>query len=300
MNLSDYLIANEETLRLAFFGGIIAVMLLWELISPRRKLSQPRVVRWGSNIAIVVLNSAVIRWLFPFVAIGVAVFAAEHGWGLLHYTDWPLWLEVIIAVMFLDFMIYLQHVMVHAVPLLWRIHRVHHADLDYDFTTGSRFHPFEIMLSLVIKFAVILVLGPPVLAVVLFEIILNVSSMFNHGNVRIASGIDKYLRWLIVTPDMHRVHHSSEADETNTNFGFFLPWWDRLLGTYRDQPRKTHEAMQIGLRKHRDPKEVVWLHGMLLLPFKPNDSDYSIDKRAWSGASDAPDIDTATEDKTSE
>lgn len=282
--LSEFLLAYEQILRLGCFAGIIIIMLFWEFLSPRRALTQPRLLRWGSNLAIVIINSLVIRLLFPFAAIGVAVYASQRGWGVLHLVDWPLWLEVILAVIFLDFMIYLQHVMVHAVPLLWRVHRVHHADLDYDFTTGSRFHPFEIILSLLIKFAVILFLGPAVIAVVLFEIILNVSSMFNHGNVHIPSLIDKWLRLVIVTPDMHRVHHSTEPDETNSNFGFFLPWWDRLLGTYRAQPRKTHTGMQIGLRQHRQAEEVIWLHGMLLLPFAANDGAYSIERRHWGHA----------------
>jgi sterol desaturase/sphingolipid hydroxylase (fatty acid hydroxylase superfamily) len=182
----------------------------------------------------------------------------------------------------MDFIIYLQHVLVHAVPLLWRLHRMHHADLDYDVTTGARFHPIEIILSMLIKFATIVVLGPPVVAVVIFEILLNATAMFNHGNVRLPLGLDRVLRLILVTPDMHRVHHSVEDDEANCNFGFSLPWWDRLFGTYRDQPRGGHEGMTIGIHKFRTPKEASWLPGMLLLPFRGKVSAYTINRRQWS------------------
>jgi sterol desaturase/sphingolipid hydroxylase (fatty acid hydroxylase superfamily) len=194
----------------------------------------------------------------------------------------PFWSVVIASVVIMDFIIYLQHVMVHAVPALWRLHRMHHADLDFDVTTGARFHPIEIILSMLIKFATIVVLGPPVLAVVIFEVVLNATAMFNHGNVRLPLGIDRVLRWLVVTPDMHRVHHSVEDDEANSNFGFNLPWWDRLFGTYRDQPRAGHDGMTIGIHKYRESKQVAWLPGMLLLPFKGKITGYAINRREWS------------------
>ncbi len=182
----------------------------------------------------------------------------------------------------MDFVIWLQHVMVHAVPALWRLHQVHHADLDYDLTTGARFHPIEIALSMLIKFATIVVLGPPVLAVVIFEVLLNATAMFNHGNIRLPAGVDRVLRWFVVTPDMHRVHHSVEDDETNSNFGFNLPWWDRLFGTYRAQPRAGHDAIVIGIHGHTDPREVARLDGMLLMPFKGKVDGYAINRRHWS------------------
>jgi sterol desaturase/sphingolipid hydroxylase (fatty acid hydroxylase superfamily) len=172
--------------------------------------------------------------------------------------------------------------MVHAVPLLWRLHRVHHADLDYDVTTGARFHTLEIILSMLIKFATIMVLGPPVVAVVIFEVLLNGTAMFNHANVRLPLPLDRVLRWFVVTPDMHRVHHSVEDDEANSNFGFSLPWWDRLFGTYRDQPRGGHEGMTIGIHQYRDPKQVERLPGMLALPFIGKISGYAINRREWS------------------
>jgi len=186
-----------------------------------------------------------------------------------------------LAVIALDFVIWLQHVMVHAVPLFWRLHRVHHADPDYDVTTGARFHPLEIVLSMLIKFATIVVLGPPVVAVVIFEVLLNATAMFNHGNIGLPATLDRVLRRVLVTPDMHRVHHSIQDDETNSNFGFNLPWWDRLFGTYRDQPRAGQLGMVIGIRDHADPREVARLDGMLLLPFRGKIKDYAINRRSF-------------------
>jgi len=187
-------------------------------------------------------------------------------------------------VVLLDFFIWLQHVMVHAVPLLWRLHRVHHADRDIDVTTGARFHTLEIILSMGIKFAVIVLIGPPVVAVVIFEVLLNATAMFNHGNVRIPERVDRVLRWFVVTPDMHRVHHSVEDDETNSNFGFNLPWWDRLFGTYRAQPRAGHEQMTIGIRTFQDNMHCTWLWGLLWSPFIGRITDYAINRRRWAGA----------------
>jgi sterol desaturase/sphingolipid hydroxylase (fatty acid hydroxylase superfamily) len=227
------------------------------------------------------LNTLVLRILFPAAAVGMALFTSAQGWGLLNVIDIPGWLAVLIAVVVLDFVVWVQHVLFHAVPALWRLHRVHHADLDYDLTTGARFHPIEIVLSMLIKFAAIAALGPPVVAVIIFEVILNGMAMFNHANVRLPLGVDRVLRWFVVTPDMHRVHHSIEDDETNSNFGFNLSWWDRLLGTYRDQPRAGHEGMTIGIRDHRDPRRVDRLDGMLALPFIGQVTDYAINRRRW-------------------
>ena len=281
MEFETFIRANEVPIRLGFFFGIFAVMALWELAAPRRRLTQPKAVRWANNIGLVFFNSFLVRLVFPLAAVGMAVFAREQGWGVLNYFAVPYWLAVIAAVVVLDFFIWLQHVMVHAVPALWRLHRMHHADLDFDVTTGARFHPLEILLSMLIKFAVIAVLGPPVLAVIVFEVLLNATSMFNHSNVRIAAGVDRVLRLFVVTPDMHRVHHSVEDDETNSNFGFNLPWWDRLFGTYRAQPRAGHEGMTIGIRTFRDGKWCSWLTGMLAMPFVGRISDYAINRRQW-------------------
>jgi sterol desaturase/sphingolipid hydroxylase (fatty acid hydroxylase superfamily) len=257
-------------------------MAIWEFIAPRRALTVSKIVRWTNNLALVFLNSILLRLLFPAAAAGMATFSSQQGWGLLNYYDVPLLMAIIISIVVMDFVIYLQHVMVHAIPLLWRLHRVHHADLDYDVTTGARFHPIEIILSMSIKIATIALLGPPVAAVVIFEVILNATAMFNHSNVRLNLFIDKWLRLILVTPDMHRVHHSVEEDETNSNFGFSLPWWDRLFGTYRDQPRAGHINMEIGIDTYRNPNLVCWLHGMLWLPFIGKIDSYVINRRKWN------------------
>ena len=283
MDFEQFVLTNEPIIRLGFFLGVFAVIGLWELAAPRRVLTVSKGLRWASNLGIVVLNTVLLRLLFPLAAVGVAAFCKANGWGLLNHFHIPFVIAVPLAVIVLDFVIWLQHVMVHAVPALWRLHRVHHADPDYDVTTGSRFHPIEIILSMLIKFAAIAVLGPPVVAVVLFEVLLNATAMFNHGNIRLPSALDRVLRWFVVTPDMHRVHHSIEDDEANSNFGFNLPWWDRLFGTYREQPRAGHLGMTIGIRDHRDPREVARLPGMLLLPFKGEVRDYAINRRNFPG-----------------
>ena len=282
--MDTFVQAHEATIRLSFFLGIFAIMAVWEMLSPRRALTVSKTVRWANNLGLVAFNTVVLRLLFPAAAVGMAAFAADQDWGLLNYLRAPTWLSVPVAVIALDFVIWLQHVMVHAVPALWRLHRVHHADPDYDLTTGTRFHPIEIILSMLIKFATIMVLGPPVVAVILFEVILNGMAMFNHGNVRLPQALDRGLRWLIVTPDMHRVHHSVEDDEANSNFGFNLSCWDRLFGTYRDQPRGGHDGMTIGIHGYRKPREVSWLPGMLALPFRGRITGYAINRRQWAAA----------------
>lgn len=281
MDINEFVIANEKTIRMSFFFGILIVMALWEVVSPRRDLTISKTVRWVNNLGLVFFNSFLLRVIFPAAAVGMAVFASDNGWGIFNYYAVSFWLTVVASVVIMDFIIYLQHVMVHAIPILWRLHRVHHADMDFDVTTGARFHPLEIILSMLIKFATIAVLGPPVVAVVIFEVLLNATAMFNHSNVRLPLGLDRVLRWIVVTPDMHRVHHSIEDDETNSNFGFSLPWWDFLFGTYRDQPRDGHKGMTIGIRKYREPKQVSWFPGMMMLPFIGKISDYAINRRQW-------------------
>ncbi len=281
MDLDTWIMSYEPSIRLGFFFGVFILIGLWEILAPRRRLSVPKALRWANNLGLVVLNTLILRLLFPAAAVGMAVFAADRGWGIFNYLEIPPGLAVLVSVIALDLMIYLQHVMVHAVPALWRLHRVHHADLDYDVTTGARFHPIEIILSMLIKFAGIAVLGPPVVAVVIFEVMLNATAMFNHGNLHLPRTVDRFLRWFLVTPDMHRVHHSVEDDEANSNFGFSLPWWDRLFGTYRDQPRGGHEGMTIGIHGFRDPKRVDRLPGMLALPFTGSVTGYAINRRQW-------------------
>jgi sterol desaturase/sphingolipid hydroxylase (fatty acid hydroxylase superfamily) len=259
-------------------------MALWEMLAPRRRRLFSRRQRWPGNLGIVALNSALLWLLFPVAAVGFAAFARGQGWGMLNYLPLPFWLEVVLALVLLDLVIYLQHVMMHAVPLLWRLHRLHHADPDYDLTTGARFHPLEIILSMALKLAAVAALGPPVLAVVLFEVLLNAMAMFNHGNVGLPARLDRVLRWLLVTPDMHRVHHSQEVDETNSNFGFNLSLWDRLLGTYREQPRLGQLGMQIGISSLHDPRITTRLGGMLLIPLIRTPRErYAINQREWDG-----------------
>ena len=282
MTFHDFILQNETSIRLGFFFGVFAIMGLWEVLAPRRALTVSKAVRWSNNLGLVFLNSIILRLIFPMAAVGVAAFAAGQGWGLLNYFQLPFTLAVVLSVVVMDFIIYLQHVLVHAIPVLWRLHRVHHADLDYDVTTGARFHTLEIILSMLIKFATILVLGPPVVAVVIFEVILNAMAMFNHSNVRLPLGLDRIVRLFVVTPDMHRVHHSVEDNEANSNFGFNLAIWDRLCGTYIAQPREGHEKMTIGIHGYRDPKQVNQLPGMLALPFVGNITGYAINRREWS------------------
>jgi len=281
-DINEFIMNNEVVIRLSFFLSVFAIMATWEFIAPRRALTVSKIVRWTNNLGLVFLNTIILRLLFPAAAVGLAAFSSEQGWGLFNYYDVTTVLAVVISVMVMDFIIYLQHVMVHAIPVLWRLHRVHHADLDYDVTTGARFHPIEIVLSMLIKFATILLLGPPVVAVVIFEVMLNATAMFNHSNVRLNLVFDRWLRLLVVTHDMHRVHHSVEDDETNSNFGFSLPWWDRLFGTYRNQPRGGHENMTIGIRTFREQKMTSWISGMLIMPFVGKMSGYAINRREWN------------------
>jgi len=255
----------ESLARFSVFLGVFTAMILWEFFRPRRFLSRSRRERWVTNLGITFLDMALVRVTVGGAAYAAAVFAAEQGVGLLHWMTLPPWASVVVTLLVLDFAIYLQHVMVHAVPVLWRLHRVHHADLGFDATTGLRFHPIEIFLSLGLKVAVVVLLGAVPWAVVTFEIILNASSVFNHGNVAIPEPIDHWLRWAIVTPDMHRIHHSTRVVETNSNFGFSVSWWDRLCGTYRAAPALGQTGMEIGLSDYRTPLN---LGELLLLPFQ--------------------------------
>jgi sterol desaturase/sphingolipid hydroxylase (fatty acid hydroxylase superfamily) len=281
----------EASIRLGCFAGVFALMALWELVAPRRKLSIRKPLRWGSNLGLVFLNSFLLRLVAPLGAVGVALFAEAKGWGLFQAVETPYWIAVAGSVLLLDLAIYLQHVMFHAVPLFWRLHLVHHADLDFDVTTGLRFHTIEILLSFGIKAAVILLLGTPAVAVLIFEVLLNATSMFNHSNVRMPVFIDRVLRRLVVTPDMHRVHHSHHTNETNSNFGFNLPWWDRLFGTYCDQPADGHTAMAIGLSQFPDERRTEWLHWMLWLPFEGDTGNYPINRRERDEKRDSETID---------
>ncbi|MCZ6618517.1 MAG: sterol desaturase family protein [Gammaproteobacteria bacterium] len=277
--MTDTIFANEPAIRLGFFLSTFLLIALWEAVLPRRKRAVSRWVRWPSNLFIVGFNTILLRILLPIGAVGLAVAAEEKSWGLFHQLTLPGWLAILLAVLILDAVVYLQHVMFHAVPALWRLHRMHHADLDFDVTTGARFHPMEILLSMVIKLAAVAALGVPVLAVLIFEILLNASSMFNHGNLRIPSSFDRILRWFVVTPDMHRIHHSIIPSETNSNFGFNLPWWDRLFGTYRAEPADDQKIMVIGIDQFRSHRE-LWPDRMLLQPFRGDIGNYPINRTA--------------------
>jgi sterol desaturase/sphingolipid hydroxylase (fatty acid hydroxylase superfamily) len=276
MNMFDY----ETFVRLGAFASVFAVMALWELVGPRRREAKAitRGLRWPSNLGVLLLDILLVRLIFPTSAVGVALAGEEHGWGLFNAVALPIWLAVVASIILLDLAIYLQHVLFHAVPVLWRLHRMHHADLEFDVTTGLRFHPIEIILSMVLKLAVVIALGAPAVAVLFFEVLLNATSMFNHSNIRMPLALDGALRWFVVTPDMHRVHHSIVTRETNSNFGFNLPWWDRLFGTYRRQPAAGHEAMTIGIDQFREPRELR-LDRMLLQPFHRAAGRYPLGRR---------------------
>jgi sterol desaturase/sphingolipid hydroxylase (fatty acid hydroxylase superfamily) len=276
--MTETLLANEPLIRLGLFLGVLVVMALWEAAAPRRRREIPRSIRWSNNFGVVVIDTILVRFALPIVAVGFAALAAERGWGLFNVFDVPFWLAFVLSVPALDLAIYLQHVMFHAVPALWRLHRMHHADLEFDVSTGLRFHPVEILLSTGIKFAVVAALGPPAIAVLVFEVLLNATAMFNHSNIRLPERIDRILRLLVVTPDMHRVHHSIHPNETNSNFGFNLPWWDRLLGTYRPQPRDGHEGMTIGIEQFRTRRD-LWLDRMLIQPLRGPAGGYPINRR---------------------
>jgi sterol desaturase/sphingolipid hydroxylase (fatty acid hydroxylase superfamily) len=276
--------AYEPVIRFGSFAGVLLALALWEVFAPRRRRTVGRPVRWASNLGLAALNQLAMRFLVPASAVGMALLARERGWGLLNNVPLPDWLAVVLAVVVLDFIIYLQHVLFHAVPALWRLHRVHHADLDLDATSGVRFHTLEILLSLGIKVAAVVVLGAPALAVVIFEVLLNATSMFNHANVRMPRWLERVLRLVVVTPDMHRVHHSVHPNETNSNFGFNLPWWDYLLGTYRDQPADGHEGMTLGLKEWRDERRTERLHWMLALPFLGRAGEYPINRSNGVGS----------------
>ncbi|MDB9857700.1 sterol desaturase family protein [Amylibacter sp.] len=280
----------EPTLRLAAFLGILVTMALWEVAAPRRRRDIPRVTRWTNNIALVVLDTAILRLTFPILAVGLAVMAEEQGWGLFNIVDVPIWVSIVASMLLLDLAIYLQHVMFHAVPGLWRLHRMHHADLDFDATTGLRFHPIEILISMGVKLAVVAALGPPAVAVLLFEVLLNATALFNHANINLPRRLDRVLRLVVVTPDMHRVHHSVDPRETNSNYGFNLPWWDRLLGTYVAQPAKGHEGMEIGIEQFRTRRD-LWLDRMLIQPLRGPGSGHALDVPSVSQATTTSDKD---------
>ncbi len=272
--MTEAALRSETWIRITFFAGVFLVMSLWEVLSPRRPLSTSKARRWFDNLTLVLVNALVLRLVFPSATVGMAWIARERSWGLLNVVELPGFVSFAASVVALDLVVYLQHVLFHAVPAFWRLHMVHHADLDFDVTTGNRFHPLEMLLSMSIKGAAVVALGPPIAAALAFEVLLNATSMFNHGNVRMPPWLDRALRLFMVTPDMHRVHHSVIPAETNSNFGFNLPWWDRLLGTYRGEPRDGHSEITLGVRQFRDPERLTLAH-LLALPFVGDIGGYS-------------------------
>jgi sterol desaturase/sphingolipid hydroxylase (fatty acid hydroxylase superfamily) len=263
----NFITENEPNVRLGFFFGTLLLVALWEILGPRRVLTAPKTWRWANNLGLTFFNSFLLRALFPILAVGMAALAAEKGWGLLNIIELPIWAAVVIAIVLQDLIIYAQHVLFHHVPIFWRLHKMHHADVDYDVTTGARFHPIEIFLSMAIKLAVVVLLGAPVISVILFEIILSTMAMFNHANAGLPLALDRIVRMFVVTPDMHRVHHSITLPEFNRNFGFNLAIWDRIFGTYQAQPKAGHTEMTIGLKEYqKDRKQSIFW--MILLPFK--------------------------------
>ncbi len=256
----------EQAIRLIAFAGVFLLVALWEIASPRRPLLDNRRRRWFTNLSLIVIDTTAVRLLFPILPVALAQLVQTRGWGLFGQLDLPFRIKIVLSLLLLDFIIYLQHRLFHHIPLLWRLHRMHHTDLDLDVTSGNRFHPLEIVISMLIKMAAVVFLGTPAEAVLAFEVILNACSMFNHGNIKLPAAFDRLLRLLVVTPDMHRVHHSTIVRETNSNFGFNLPWWDRICGTYRSQPEKGHPDMTIGLKEYRDPQKLTLLR-LLIQPF---------------------------------
>jgi sterol desaturase/sphingolipid hydroxylase (fatty acid hydroxylase superfamily) len=277
----------ELAIRICAFAVVFAAIALWETAAPRRALLVPRRQRWPSNLGILVFDLLLVRVLMPSAAVGAALFAAGRGFGLLHLAGLRLSVAALLGFLVLDLVIYAQHVLFHKVPALWRLHRMHHADLDIDVSTSGRFHPFEILISMLIKIATVIVFGIPVVAVLLFEVLLNAASLFNHGNVSMPPALDRMLRFIVVTPDMHRVHHSILRHETDSNFGFNLPWWDRLFGTYRAAPQAGYERMTVGLPVFRDPRELR-LDRLLSQPFRDD-----------LGAAGEPSVPTGRPDESS-
>ncbi|MGB1215184.1 MAG: sterol desaturase family protein [Pikeienuella sp.] len=259
--------AGEATIRLAVFIGVFALMALWETARPRRARTIGRPRRWSTNLGLVVVDTIVARLLFPVAAVGAALDAEARGWGLFNQFEAPAGLEIIAAFVLFDLAIWAQHVVFHHVPFLWRFHMVHHADEEMDVSTGLRFHPVEIAASMAIKISLVYLLGPAALAIIMFEVVLNASAMWSHSNLRLPRQIDRVVRTVIVTPDMHTSHHSVERAEHDTNFGFFFSFWDRLFGVYTETPAAGHDGVKIGLKPWRDGRSagIIWA---LLAPFR--------------------------------
>lgn len=266
--MTDWLLSNEGLVRLAAFLGFFALLAAIEFRRPLRPHDNRWSLRWSANLGLAFIGALLMRVLFPAAAVGFGLFAEKHGLGLMRVWSPAPVVAIVTGMVLLDLAIYFQHVVFHFVPTLWRFHRVHHADMAFDITTAMRFHPLELLLSMAIKALVICLIGPPILAIMLFELLLNASSLFTHANIRLPAQLDRFLRIGIVTPDMHRIHHSTLPVETNSNFGFNISVWDRVFGTYRSVALRDQSSMQIGINGLRDPASVLTLRGMLVLPFQ--------------------------------
>ena len=277
MSFDAFLLEHESAIRLGFFLGALAVLAAWEWFAPLRASRTSKAIRWTNNVALAVLNILLLRLLFSLAAVGLAVFVNQRGTGVLNMFPVPYPLAIVASLLAFDLAIYLVHLAFHTAPVLWRMHRLHHSDVDVDVATAVRFHPIQVLLSTLIKFAVILALGPPVLAVLLFETLFHALLLFNHANVRIPPAVDRVLRWFVVTPDMHRVHHSVLRAETDSNFGFALPWWDRLFGTYCAEPAAGHVRMIVGIEPFPTQRD-AWLDRMLLDPWLDESGPRGVDR----------------------
>lgn len=273
--MARWLQANEPGVRLAVFLGLFVLLAAAEMLRPKRRTVRRR-RRWLPNLAMLAADALVLRLAFPLLAVGAALWAEAAGLGLLNQIELPYWLGFVGTLLFLDLAIYAQHVAMHKVSLLWRMHRVHHSDLEFDVSTAVRFHPLEIAFSMLIKMALVVAIGAPAAAVVVFEVLLNATAMFNHANIRLPATLDRWLRLIVVTPDMHRVHHSWHREETDSNYGFNLPWWDRLFRTYRPQPRDGHADMTIGLHQFREAGDQRF-RLLLIQPLRPVRNNGSVE-----------------------
>ncbi len=265
-------LTHETTIRVGLFLGLLGLMALWEIAAPQRRLELPRVLRWSNNLALVFVDTAILRLVLPTLAVGVAIIAHDRGWGLFNLLGWPLWVKGLLAILVLDLAIYGQHIVFHKVPVLWRMHRMHHSDPDFDVTTGVRFHPLEILLSMLIKMALVAALGADPAAVILFELILSAGALFSHANIRLPQRLDRALRLVVVTPDMHRIHHSEVRRETDSNYGFSVTWWDRLFGTYRVAAKAGQQGIRFGIGAFGSRRE-QWLDQLFVQPLRDPDDD---------------------------
>jgi sterol desaturase/sphingolipid hydroxylase (fatty acid hydroxylase superfamily) len=275
MSLEPFLLDHEMTIRLGFFIGVFAMMAVWEMVAPLRTAKTSKPIRWSNHLALAIINIVLIRLTFPLAAVALALYASDRGIGLFNLISIPYAVAFVASLLALDLAVYLFHLLFHHVPVLWRVHRLHHADLDIDVTTGVRFHPIQIVMAAIVKSAAILLLGPPALAVLAFEVASHAITLFNHGNVKLAPSLDRILRWVVVTPDMHRIHHSIHSAETDSNFGFVFAWWDRLFGTYRPEPAAGQACMTVGIESFRTDRD-LWLDRLVLNPVVDDRASQSI------------------------